>query len=172
MRKLILTAFLLSAASAVVFGQAVNRGGAITQQFVQGGGIEQELEALMQREFVAETTSDVATIRQIWADEYIATGPKGQLSNKAQMIQYYSITPASKEKSGSLKFDEIKANVYGDVAVMTGRVTKVGQNNLPAGPSLRFTRVHVRRGGRWQVVASHLSLLESPRQPQKTAPKK
>ena len=170
MRKLAVAALLVFVASLHASGQAANRDPA--PQAAPGGSVEQELEVLMQREFVAGMASDVAAIRQIWADEYIGTGPKGQVSDKAQMIQYYSTTPGSKDGSGTLKFDEVKTNVYGDVAVMTGRVTRTAQNGAPAGPNLRFTRVHVRRGGRWQVIASHLSLLEAPRQPQKASPKK
>ena len=43
------------------------------------------------------------------------------------------------------RFSDVQVHVYGDVAVMTGRATGTLQNGTPAGASLRFTRVHVKR---------------------------
>ena len=52
-----------------------------------------------------------------------------------------------------MKAQDMKARVYGDAAVVTGR-------GLPTGPEageLRFTLFYVRRQERWQMVAAHLS---------------
>jgi ketosteroid isomerase-like protein len=122
--------------------------------------VEQELRALMQTEYNAGMRNDVATINRIWGDEYVSTGPKGQTTTKAQMLSYYKTAPLSQTKVGPMAINDVQIRVYGDVAVMTGRATGTLQNGKPAGASLRFTRVHVKRGGQWVVVTNHLSRIE------------
>ena len=58
---------------------------------------------------------------------------------------------------------DTKVRVYGDTAVLTGKVIKKG--TYAEGPrkgqeynfQYRYTDVYVKRNGRWQVVASHLT---------------
>jgi ketosteroid isomerase-like protein len=122
--------------------------------------VEAELRALMQTEYAAGMHNDAATINRIWADEYVSTGPKGQTTTKAQMLGIYKAAPPSQTKVSPMMLDDVQVHVYGDVAVMTGRATGTLQNGKPAGASLRFTRVHVKRQGQWVVVANHLSRIE------------
>ena len=123
-------------------------------------GVEQELRALMQTEYAAGMRNDVATINRIWGDEYVSTGPKGQTTTKAQMLSYYKTAASSQTKFGPVALSDVKIQVYNDTALMTGRATCTLPNGTPAGASLRFTRVHVKRNGQWVVVATHLSRLE------------
>ena len=148
----------LVAVSAYSFGQTPKAPDA-------NAAVEQELRALMQTEYVAGMRNDVATISRIWADEYVSTGPKGQTTTKAQMLSYYKTAPLSQTKVGPMALNDVQVHVYGDVAVMTGRATGTLQNGKPAGASLRFTRVHVKRGGQWVVVANHLSRIEPTPKP-------
>ena len=59
-----------------------------------------------------------------------------------------------------VEIDDVKAHVFGDTAVVIGRTHRVGD---VAGSAydvvIRFTDTFVRRDGRWQVVASHASML-------------
>jgi ketosteroid isomerase-like protein len=58
-------------------------------------------------------------------------------------------------KYESLKFDEIKVHAYGDTAVVTGRSTATGKDNgKEFAGQFRYTRVYVKRQGRWQIVAT------------------
>jgi ketosteroid isomerase-like protein len=72
-------------------------------------------------------------------------------------------------KSGSLRFqsittDDVQWRVYGDTAVETGRSTMNGQDRSKTVPrDNRFTRVWVKRQGRWQLVTNHYSLLVTQR---------
>ena len=123
--------------------------------------VQQELAALMQTEYAAGLRNDIATIDRIWGDEYISTGPKGQAASKAQMLKYYKTAPVSQAKVTPLQLQDLQVHVYGDVAVMTGIATGTSAGGKPAGNSVRFTRVHVKRQGQWVVVANHLSRVES-----------
>lgn len=153
MKFLLSTLLFMIAVSPCSFGQTPKPPDA-------NAGVEQELRALMQTEYTAGMRNDVATINRIWADEYVSTGPKGQTTTKTQMLNYYKTAPLSDVKVGPMALNEVQVHVYGEVAVMTGRATGTLQNGKPAGASLRFTRVHVKRQGQWVVVANHLSRIE------------
>ncbi|MGH9931891.1 MAG: nuclear transport factor 2 family protein [Pyrinomonadaceae bacterium] len=149
--------------SVLMFTIAVstNSFGQIPKPADANAGVERELRALLQTEYTAGMHNDIATINRIWADEYVSTGPKGQTTTKAQMLSYYKTAPLSDTRVGPMAINDVQVNVYGDVAVMTGRATGTLQNGKPAGASLRFTRVHVKRQGQWIVVANHLSRIEA-----------
>ncbi|MDQ3010967.1 MAG: nuclear transport factor 2 family protein [Acidobacteriota bacterium] len=50
--------------------------------------------------------------------------------------------------TGPVSYDEVKVRVYGDTAVITGRVTT--EEKVQS----RFTRVWVKQQGRWQLVSA------------------
>jgi len=53
--------------------------------------------------------------------------------------------------------------VYGNAAVETGLSTMKGQDAEKVVPEEnRFTRVWIRQGGRWRLVANHYSNLVKP----------
>ena len=157
MRRSLISLLVLISASTAAVAQTPNTG----PPKVAISSVQQELAALMQTEYTAGLRNDVATIDRIWGDEYISTGPKGQAASKAQMLKYYKTAPLSQAKITPLQLQDLQVHVYGDVAVMTGIATGTSADGKPAGNSVRFTRVHVKRQGQWVVVANHLSRVES-----------
>ncbi len=71
-------------------------------------------------------------------------------------------------KSGSVDFDslvadEIKVRVYGDTAIVTYRSTAKGKDQDGAiDEQRRWTRVFVRKDGRWQLVHSQGTTIKKP----------
>jgi len=160
-----LPAFLfMIVVSACAFGQTPRTPDA-------NAAVEAELTALMQSEYAAGMHNDAATINRIWGDEYVSTGPRGQTTTKAQMLAIYKAATPSQSKVSPMMLNDVQVHVYGDVALMTGRATGTLANGKPAGASLRFTRVHVKRGGQWVVVANHLSRIEPEPKPPAQKPK-
>jgi len=53
----------------------------------------------------------------------------------------------------------VHARVYGDTVILTGRVVTEYQRDgqTMSKEQQRYTDTYVKRNGRWQVVASHLS---------------
>ena len=96
-------------------------------------------------------------IDRIYADDFIGIGPSGTVRTKAQVISDFT--------SGDLKFqsittDDVRVRLYGNTAVETGRSTMIGQDKGKAVPrDNRFTRVWIKQGRRWRLVANHYSLL-------------
>ena len=85
------------------------------------------------------------------AEDYVAITPLGQVTTKQDSV--------SARKSGKLRYDTINitdmvVRVYGDTAVVTARAEVKGHQLGEdfSGP-YRYTRVWVRRDGRWQTVS-------------------
>lgn len=66
-------------------------------------------------------------------------------------------------RSGRMKFkhyqtSDIRIRVYGDAAVVTGQLQRTRNiNSRDVDDNWRFTKVYIRRVGKWQVVAWHAS---------------
>ena len=85
------------------------------------------------------------------SDDYVAITPLGQVINKADTI--------TARRSGQLRYDSIDitdmvVRLYGNTAVVTARAEVRGRDLGEEfnGP-YRYTRVWVRRNGRWQTVS-------------------
>jgi ketosteroid isomerase-like protein len=104
-------------------------------------------------------TRDVETVKRIEAEDITLVYPDGTTGNRAQDIKDI--------ESGALTADawdlsDMKVRVFDpDVAVVTGRSTiKNGKYKGTDGKTMdisgeyRFTDTFIKRGGRWQVVAS------------------
>jgi len=85
------------------------------------------------------------------AEDYVAITPLGQVTTKQDTV--------AARKSGQLRYQTIDVSdmvvrVYGDTAVVTARANVKGHQLGEdfSGP-YRYTRVWVRRNGRWQTVS-------------------
>jgi uncharacterized protein (TIGR02246 family) len=115
------------------------------------------LRQLDQERIQAQIGADAEALDRLYAEDFLGIGPSGTARTKAQVIADFT--------SGNLRFqsittDDVQWRVYGDTAVETGRSTMIGEDRGKAVPrDNRFTRVWVKRQGRWQLVANHYSLL-------------
>ena len=151
-RTWIIAALVLSAVSSTIAQQqsARTRDAASTEQAVQ----QQD-----QRRIRAQLTADTIALRRIYADDFLGIGPTGVVRNKAEVIADFTSHALTYQ---SITTAEVRVRVYGNTAVETGRSTMVGQDRGKAVPrDNRFTRVWVKKNGRWQLVANHYSLLTS-----------
>lgn len=122
-------------------------------------------EALMQIERDigdANIRRDKAYFERIEADEFIFTDSGGGLTTKAEDIASLD-SPPGEFKLVSYVPDEMSVRIYGDAAVVTGRVTTVSKSKDKEVTSRsRFTDVFIRRKGVWQIVAGHSSRIREP----------
>jgi ketosteroid isomerase-like protein len=88
---------------------------------------------------------------RILAEDYVAITPLGQVTTKQDAI--------SARRSGQLRYEsmnvtEMVVRLYGDTAVVTARADVKGHQLGEdfSGP-YRYTRVWVRRNGRWLTVS-------------------
>jgi ketosteroid isomerase-like protein len=145
MKRILVLAVLAMAASSVLLGQMAG------DKSAPKGKVEQELIKLEQDRAQAAVRADTAFLEQNTADDYTFINARGMLRTKAQIL--------ADLKSGDVKLqsndlDDLQVRVYGDTAVVTGRSTQKGQAyGQDASGQYRFTRMYVKRNGRWQSVA-------------------
>ena len=114
--------------------------------------LEHEVEVAALERDLAEAIlhSDTATLGRLFADDLILTTISGRVLNKAQAIAEFE-----NARYWSFKNDDVVVNVYGDVAVVTGRTMRGGQTQrIDVSAQYRFTRVYVWRQGRPQIITS------------------
>jgi uncharacterized protein (TIGR02246 family) len=134
----------------------------------QGGQAEVEVRKLERAWLDAYEQHDASAMNAIVADDFTITFPDGSIQDKQQILD--SIKQPRTPSSLAFKFhtEDVKARVYGETVILMGRVISEYQRDGKAvKEQSRYTDTYVRRDGRWQVVASHLSNV-APARPQKS----
>ena len=154
MKTGLIVAIAILVCSALVYGQTVGGGSKTSSTEAELMQIERDIgDANMRR--------DKAFFERIEADEFIFTDSGGGLTTKAEDVGSFD-KPAGDTKLVSYVPDEMKVTIYGNTAVVTGRVTSTYKS--PKGEAVirsRFTDVFVKKKGRWQIVAGHSSRVRS-----------
>ncbi len=119
------------------------------------GPPEQELLDLVRDWMDAEVKGDMAFLDRFIAEDWLVTDPVGNVWTKTQFLEG--------RKSGegavlSFVLDNMKVRIYGDAAVVNGRMTakQTFQGNDISG-QYQCTDMFIKNAGRWQCVATHLS---------------
>ena len=116
---------------------------------------EEELMELEKAWAAAYVAADVKMLERLEADEWICTTAKGEVFNKADDIR--EVADGS-FKATSFEMSDLKVQVHGDTAIVTGRQTeKATYKGEDVSAVHRITDVWLFRDGRWQAIASHLS---------------
>jgi ketosteroid isomerase-like protein len=124
--------------------------------------IEQEL-------FTAIKAKDATALNRILGEDFVYRNPGNDEIGKADFLKTISSSPIN---IISLWGEEMKVNVFGEVAILTGlQLAKTknseGKEELSAG---MFTDVFARRSGRWELVLAHA--VDLPQVPPQYLPKK
>jgi uncharacterized protein (TIGR02246 family) len=106
----------------------------------------------------AHTRGDGAALAQLFADDMVVVVPGMRPMGKDDSLSVF--------KTGGMRFDRYETSdtttrVYADSAVVSGRLRrgrKMGERVVD--DDWRFTKVYVRRAGKWQVVSFHASAIE------------
>ena len=155
MLRIVVIAVLVLAVEPLVLGQKQSATRTQTSRIVEA------IRKLDNERIQAQIHSDVLVLDRIYSNDFIGVGPSGTVRTKPQVIADFT--------SGDLKFqsittDEVQIRVYADTAVETGRSTMIGQDKGKAVPrDNRFSRVWVRKQGRWRLVLNHYSTLITQR---------
>ena len=150
MRLIPITAALVIMVSLGVVGQTRSRNAS--------GEAEQAVRDLEHKYSDAVMRQDVAAIGNLLADDFVATSSRGEIRDKAKEID--DIKPSPDFKMEGFSLDDIEVRLFGDTAVVTGRSTlRVAFRGQSSTSAFRYTRVYVKRHGRWQVVAQQLTRL-------------
>ena len=115
------------------------------------GTAEDSVRAAEQARAQALVKADTVALSRMIAEEFVEVSRLGQIRTRADNIRDIA--------SGDLKlvtvhYDSLAVRIYGDVAVLRGIADNTGTfRGFPFTGKIRYTRVFVRRDGRWQAVA-------------------
>lgn len=121
--------------------------------------VEQELKRLENEWLNSYLRGDKQTFDRIVADDFTRTDESGKFATKAEEKELVQAPPASVKVS--LTNQDVQVRVYGEAAVVTGRIVSKVQGGLNF--QSRFTDTFVKRNGRWQVVVRHYSRIPAER---------
>lgn len=102
--------------------------------------------------------ADTIALSRMVADEFVEVSRLGQLRTKADNIRDIA---SGELRLTSVRYDSLTVRIYGDVAVLRGIADNTGTfRGLPFSGKIRYTRIFVRRDGRWQAVAMQQTALQ------------
>ena len=101
---------------------------------------------------------DEKAMNAIVAERFTITFPDGSRQTKPEIIASIKAARSSGRPAPKFHTEDVQARVYGDTVILIGRVVTEWQRDGKAmKEQQRYTDTYVKRDGRWQVVASHLS---------------
>jgi ketosteroid isomerase-like protein len=105
---------------------------------------------------------DLPTLERLVTDDYIHTDILGLVQNKDEWLADVRSRAATEQPAHELLFEDLKVQLYGDVAVVTGRnIWRLGRGGMVTLP-LRFTQVLTKRKGYWQRSVFRAGVAELP----------
>jgi len=119
---------------------------------------EDSVKALETRRGEALLKADTAALSRMMAPEFIEISRLGQVRTGADNLRDVG---AGVLKLTSVKYDSLTVRIYGDVAVLRGIADNTGSmRGFPFSGKIRYTRVFVKRDGRWQAVAMQQTVMQ------------
>ncbi len=101
---------------------------------------------------------DVAALDRVIADDWVCIDGAGLIINKGQLLDRV------KQSAGFLnpyRFDEISLRMFGETAIVTGRLSGTGHDEgVEFHLEQRYTRVYLKRNERWQSVSTQVTVVK------------
>ena len=126
----------------------------VSPLLAQNGKADQEIRAAEKVWNESRERADVATLGTLLADDWTVTHGDGTINTKAEYLA--DLKSGDRKFFADVKQDDFAVRIYGDTAVAAGLSdSKVEYKGKPSGGALPFTRVYVKRDGRWVMIVSH-----------------
>ena len=95
---------------------------------------------------------DCAALDHIIADDWVCIDGAGLVITKSELLTRVASSPGFLDP---YKFDEITLRIFGEAAILTGRLSGQMQDSDGSHDiDQRYMRVYVKRNERWQAVAT------------------
>lgn len=113
--------------------------------------LEDSVRALETQRAQALLHADTAALSRLIADDFVEISRLGTVRTKADNMREIATGAL---KLTTVHYDSLAVRIYGDVAVLQGIADNTGLfRGFPFSGKIRYTRIFVRRGGRWLAVA-------------------
>ena len=121
------------------------------------GQDERELRRIDREWNEAYPSRNIEALDRIIAEDWKCIDGAGRVVSKQQLLDRVRANP---NPFDSHEFDEFDLRIFGDAAVVTGRLTGAGRNEGgDFSLEQRYTRVYVKRAGSWQAVATQVTVV-------------
>ena len=111
---------------------------------------EDSVRALEQSRGQALLAGDTVALSRMTAAEFTELTRFGTVRTRADNIRDVG---SGMLRLQSVRFDSLSVRIYGDVAILQGITDNTGtMGGMPFSGRIRYTRIFVRRDGRWQAV--------------------
>lgn len=131
--------------------------------------LEREIIELEQERLKAFARDDKATFDRLVTDDLTMTHSSGEVANKAEVMAV--MRPSTPERPlPALSTEAVQVRVYGDAAVMTGRLVETARDGRRV-VVLSFTNTYIKQKERWRMSAGQLTTLSRERATIKSDPK-
>ncbi len=156
----LLASTLLLALGALALGESPAKAADAEAKQVSSG--EEELRTLEAKLNEAIVRADLGFFDRVFAADFTHTNHTGAFRSKAEWLANHK--PGAKSPYESFDTEDLAVRLYGDTAVVTGRSIPKGKDSKGQAITgqFRFTRVWVKRDGRWQVVSFQGTRIASP----------
>ena len=96
-------------------------------------------------------SADTVLLSRLTGSEFYEVNRFGLIRTRAMNMQEIS---SGALKLQSVNYDSLLVRVYDNVAILTGIADNTGEfRGMPFAGKIRYTRIFVRRDGRWQAIA-------------------
>ena len=120
--------------------------------------VEDSVKAAEAKRREALLAADTAALGKLTAPDFLEISRLGTVRSRAENLA--DIASGTLHLT-SIKYDSLSVRVYGDVAVLTGIADNTGtMRGFPFSGKIRYTRVFVRREGRWQAVLMQQTVMQ------------
>jgi uncharacterized protein (TIGR02246 family) len=131
--------------------------------FGQSGGdaqAEREVRDMERQWREAWLAGDAAALDRIHADDYTAIPNIGTVSTKAEVMADVRLGAF---RYSRMEHSEMTVRVYGTTGVVVGRTINEGhRGERDVSGDFRYTRIYVKRDGRWRAVLAQYTRITGP----------
>lgn len=157
-RNLIALTLLIAASSGYSLAQ--------TAQQAKLTRAEEEVRKLERQWLDAYEQKDQEAMGRIVAEDFTITFANGAMQSKPQLMAMIKAPRRAAEPVMRFHTEDVRSRAYGETVILIGTVvTEYERDGKTLKERSRYTDTYVRRDGRWQVVASHLSNVEETKNP-------
>ena len=108
----------------------------------------------------AHLTGDTTALAALWIDDLVVVVPEMPLMSKAELLGFWR---SGRSNITRYETSALRIRIYADVALVVGLLSRERNfNGRIISDRWQFTKVYVRRPGRWQVASYHASPAPPP----------
>ncbi|MBC7911888.1 MAG: aspartyl protease family protein [Pyrinomonadaceae bacterium] len=123
---------------------------------------EREVRKLEREWLDAYEKHDAEAMNRILSDDFKLTFSNGSVQTKADVLAQLKSARDSSRPSPKFMTEEVQSRVEGDTVILTGRlIQQMERDGQTRTMQMRYTDTYAKRQGRWQVIASQLTRIQT-----------